>query len=614
MYGVLKLLRRAPSVAVYPNVKVRRKQRGWRLAGLIPILAYLLVVFVFPVVSLLILSFQSESGSFSLSTYGSIFSSTLYIKVLFITVDISFWTTVFCLLGGYPIAYLLARSPRDWKNLLAIAVLMPFWTGFLIRTFAWIVLLGRHGAINNALMASGIVTSPVHLIYNFSGVMIGMVQALMPLAILTMMPVMERIDDNYVKAASTLGANPEHAFWRVYFPLSFQGVAAAGLLVFITSLGFFITPALLGGAKQTMIAQVIITQIQQMLDWKLAGAVSMLLLVTVLGAFVVYERVMGMTTLTGDAAGSKMRHNWGILRWTGVWLGRLVIEVVSYANSLLGQAIRVGLGTLFRFKRRGGISIGRPTLWVFTVLILAFLVLPAFFVVPVSFTSQSFLSFPPRGFSLKWYEAYLHSPIWITATLRSIGVALVTGVIAVVLGSLAAFVMARQRFVGKTGVLALILSPLILPRIVTAVALFYVFARIHLVGTSIGLVLGHTVLALPYVVITVMAVLRTYDSRLDDAASTLGASKWQAIRHITLPIIKTGLIAAFVFAFITSFDELTIALFVSGGMATTLPKQMWTSVILQVNPTLAAVASIMLGVITTILFGAELVRRLSTRR
>ena len=187
---------------------------------------------------------------------------------------------------------------------------MPFWTSFLVRTFAWIVLLGRSGAVNDLLVALGLVEYPVRMIYNFTGVMIGMVHALMPLCVLTMLSVMINIDTNLTRAASTLGARGGQAFWRVYFPLSVPGVAAGGLLVFITALGFFITPALLGGRKDTMIVQLIIFQIHEVLNWAFAGAIALLLLVTVLAIFFLYDRLLGLSTLSGEtaAAGAARRH------------------------------------------------------------------------------------------------------------------------------------------------------------------------------------------------------------------------------------------------------------------------------------------------------------------
>ena len=147
-------------------------------------------------------------------------------------------TTVLCILGGYPIAYLLATVAKTTRARLTILVLMPFWTSFLVRTFAWIVLLGRKGAVNNFLVDMGLIDVPMKMIFNFTGVMIGMTHALMPLAVLTMLSVMEGIDANLSKSGATMGARGGQTFWRIYFPLSVPGIAAGGMLVFITSLGF----------------------------------------------------------------------------------------------------------------------------------------------------------------------------------------------------------------------------------------------------------------------------------------------------------------------------------------------------------------------------------------
>ncbi|MDF3009832.1 MAG: binding-protein-dependent transport system inner rane component, partial [Burkholderiales bacterium] len=186
-------------------------------------------------------------------------------------------------------------------------------------------------------------------------------------------------------------------------------------------------------------------------------------------------------------------------------------------------------------------------------------------------------------------------------------------ILATLIGAPAAFVLVRQSFAGKTAVLAFVLSPLILPRMIIAVGLFYVYARIGLVGTTIGLVLGHTVLAVPYVVITVMAVLKNYDERLDQAAATLGADRLRTLRRITLPLIRPGIVSAFLFAFIVSFDELTIALFATGGLSSTLPKQMWDDAVMRVSPLLAAVSTVLLVFISVMILLAEWFRRRSLR-
>jgi ABC-type spermidine/putrescine transport system permease subunit II len=154
-----------------------------------------------------------------------------------------------------------------------------------------------------------------------------------------------------------------------------------------------------------------------------------------------------------------------------------------------------------------------------------------------------------------------------------------------------------------------LVSPAITPHIIIAVALFFLYSRMGLVGTTVGLVLGHTVLAIPYVVVTTMAIVKGYDTRLDHAAWTLGATRVRTLWHITIPIIRGGLIAAFMFAFIISFDELTIALFVTGGAFTTLPKAMWDDAILQVSPTLAAVATLLLLFMSVVILTSEFLRR-----
>ncbi|MBE0692896.1 MAG: ABC transporter permease, partial [Aquamicrobium sp.] len=223
-----------------------------------------------------------------------------------------------------------------------------------------------------------------------------------------------------------------------------------------------------------------------------------------------------------------------------------------------------------------------------------FLLLPVIIMVPVSFTESARMTWPPEGFSLRWYETLFGSQVWTQAAVRSLIVAVASATLALIIGTPAAFAIARQNLPAKTLILAIILSPLIMPRIVIAVALFYLYAQIGLVGSYTGLILGHTILAVPYVVITVIAVQKQYDPRYDQAAWSLGARPSQTLRRVTLPLIRGGLLSAFLFAMITSFDELTIALFVTGGLTTTLPKQMWDDAINVATPTLAALSTLLL--------------------
>jgi len=582
----------------------RRPMPGWlRPWPLYPVLLFLAAFFVYPVALLLWLSIVDGQGALTAEHYARLFSHPVYFKVLTITLKIAGWTTLFAVLAGYPVAYLLATVKKSTRNTLTIWVLMPFWTSFLVRTFAWIVLLGRKGAINQALVALGIVDAPVRMIFNFTGVMIGMVHALMPLAVLTMLSVMENIDGNLSKAASTLGARGGQAFWRVYFPLSIPGVAAGALLVFITSLGFFITPALLGGARETMIVQVIIFQIQEVLNWAFAGSVAVLLLVAVLIIFFFYDRLLGLSTLAGGSAGAGARNN--LIGRFGRFVGARFINFMGLVCEKGGVLLDAMVPHRVDRPRRG---LGRGVLWVGALLVIAFLALPAFFVIPVSFTEAGFLSWPPEGFSLKWYQAVFASPVWAVAIGRSFMVASLAAGLAMLLGVPAAFYLVR-RALAKTALFAFMVSPMIIPHIIIAVSLFYLYAKLSLVGTTLGLVLGHTIIAIPFVVITVMAVIKNYDQHLDHAAWTLGATKPRTLWHVTIPLLRSGLIAAFMFAFIISFDELTIALFVTGGEFTTLPKQMWDDALMRVSPMLAAVATLLLVFMSGVILCSELLRR-----
>lgn len=568
-----------------------------------PLVLLLVLFLVYPVGQLLLLSIQNDTG-FTLAEYRQLFASSVYVDVLLITLKISLVTTLVCVVTGYPMAYLISVVSGERKATLLFCVLLSFWTSFLVRAFAWIVLLGRNGVINKLLLSLGLISSPVSLLYNFGSVLIGMTNALLPLAVLTMLSVMDNIDRNLPRAAATLGARPGMAFWKIYFPLSLPGVAAAGIMVFVTAIGFFIVPALLGGRHETMITQLIIDQIQQTMNWGFAGAISVLLLVVVLIVFAAYDRLLGLSTMTGAATtrSAAPSHLTGRVRKTGD-------VILTLLGSMSDRIIR-----LVPSRRRGrGLDSPGPALNVFVWTMLVIISAPTILMIPLSFGTGG-LNWPPQGFTAHWYETVLQSPIWTQALVRSLMVGIGTGVLSMLIGTPAAFLLVRSGIPGKAAWLAFILSPIVVPRMIIAVGLFYVFARIGLVGSAIGLILGHTVVAVPYVVITMMAVLRNYDIRLDHAAQSLGARPFATLRHVTFPILGAGMMSSFLFAFATSFDELTIALFATGGLNATLPKQFWDEVTLQVSPVIAAVSTCLFIFMGFVIFVAERLRRRAAAR
>ncbi len=580
----------------------RRHRRALKIAAMVAPIAVLFAVFlIYPVGQLLLLSIHGKGG-FTLVEYQRLFASSVYLEVLWVTLKISLLTTCFSVLAAYPVALFISTLTRDRKAKVLYWVLLSFWTSFLVRTFAWVVLLGRNGVINWTLMHLGIIDTPLNLLYNLPAVIVGMVHALMPLAILTMLSVMENIDRRLPTAAATLGARPGTVFWKIYFPLSLPGVASAGLMVFVTAIGFFITPTLLGGRRETMITQLIIDQVLQALNWGFAGAISVLLLVVVLVVFVVYDRMVGLSTMAGGSAvagSSQAGRGWS----------RKIGDVVL---SALGKATDAALRLVPKRRRKAGNAGTSPrslraTVW----LVLLFLSVPAFLMIPLSFDSASGLTWPPQGFSLQWYQQVADSPLWMQAIVRSFGVGIGTGVLSMAIGTPAAFLLVRGGLKWNAAFLAFVLAPIVVPRMILAVGVFYFYAKIGLVGSSLGLVLAHTVVAVPYVVITMMAVLRNYDVRLDLAAQSLGARPFTTLRRVTFPILGAGLMSSFLFAFATSFDELTIALFTSGGLSTTLPKQFWDEVTMQISPVIAAVSTCLFVFVSILIAVADRLRRRS---
>lgn len=279
---------RSPAKA-RPGARAASDESGLAQLWLVlPAVAFLAVFFAYPLVDIVLRSFPDAS----LSLYQRILSSNVYIRVIGETFKTSAVVMLVCLLLGYPYAYAMAHSGRRVFILLTIALLLPFWVSLLLRTFSWLILLQDTGLINSVMVALGIVDSPVPLIRNQVGVIVGMTHILLPYAVLPLYAAMRKIDNRLMEASSICGAGAARSFFRVYFPLSLPGVYAAALLTFTLSLGFYITPALLGGPRDTMIAQLIAVQVGEQLNFGMASALAVVLLVLTAVAFALFGLVM----------------------------------------------------------------------------------------------------------------------------------------------------------------------------------------------------------------------------------------------------------------------------------------------------------------------------------
>ncbi|MFI5001232.1 MAG: ABC transporter permease [Reyranellales bacterium] len=246
----------------------------------------------------------------------------------------------------------------------------------------------------------------------------------------------------------------------------------------------------------------------------------------------------------------------------------------------------------------------RRALILVCALIYFFLMLPLLVVFPISLSSAPYMQFPPPGLSWQWYERYLEDPQWIDATVRSLYIGVATAGLALALGVPLSFSLVRAKFWGRIVVDRLALAPIIVPTIILSVGVYGLFAKLKLIGAWYGLVVAHTVLALPFVVLVMTAGLRDFDRALEQAAEGLGASRALTLWRITLPLLRPSLVSAGLLAFISSFDELVVALFLAGPNMT-LPKKMFDNILMEIDPTIAAVSvmQILLVAVVMILIG-----------
>lgn len=274
----------------------------WTLFSLsVPALLLVVLVLVLPVGWLFWLSFLSDAGAFSLEHYRRLASQASYARIFRTTFEVSLITTGICILLGYPLAYLLAQLPRRVAGFCLLAVLLPFWTSVLVRTYAWLVLLQRQGLINSWGMELGLWPEPLPLVHNLSGTLIGMTHIMLPYLILPLYGSMRAIDGDYVKAAANLGASPVRAFWSVYLPMSLPGLIAGATIVFILCLGFYVTPALLGGGRVILVSMRIATDIEMFFNWGAASALGVVLLVLTVALLLLASRIVGFDRVTGGS-------------------------------------------------------------------------------------------------------------------------------------------------------------------------------------------------------------------------------------------------------------------------------------------------------------------------
>lgn len=251
------------------------------------------LVIVLPIGWLFWLSLFDETGALSGANYARFFEQRSYIRTFITTFQVSFLVTGLTVLLGYPLSYMLSQVPRRIAGICMIFVILPFWTSVLVRTYAWLVILQRKGLVNTWLMDLGVINQPLSLAHNFAGVVIGMTHILLPFLVLPVYASMKSIDSDYLRAGMNLGASPTATFWQVFFPLSLPGLAAGIVMVFVLCLGFFVTPALMGGGRVIMWAMRMEQTTSLYANWGAGSALGVVLLAVTLGLLALFHRLVG---------------------------------------------------------------------------------------------------------------------------------------------------------------------------------------------------------------------------------------------------------------------------------------------------------------------------------
>lgn len=580
--------RAAGSLAGFFRLSVRRSLSTWLPA--LPAAVLFIGFFLAPILSIV---WESVSGTqLDVTHYVALLDEGIFVPILIHTFKISFLVTVGALVIGYPVAYILTTLSKRILGVVIAIALIPLFTAFLIRTYAWMVILGRRGIVNNFLIWTGIVDEPVMILGTTTAVVIGLVHVFTPIAIFTMYAIMSQIDRSIGHAAQTLGATPLQAFIRIYFPLSLPGMFAAGVLIFVMSLGFFITPALLGGPADTMVSQLIMVQMTTLLNFELGYAAALFLLIVTLAVLLVASFFIPLEMMW---AAHDARSGHGRVRKIPV----LRSAFMGLARPILGLTER---GCFFLIGPL--LTERRVWLWGFMIATLIFLLSPLIVIIILSFSSSTFVVFPPPGFSLQWWEKLYHATDWHAAFAASIRVGIGASAIAMVAGTAGAFWLTRSDVPGKRTLFLFSLSPIAIPVIILSVALYTYQARLGLLGSYMGLVLGHAVLTTPYVIVVMTSALRGFDRTLEHAAMVHGAKPIQVLRRITLPILQPALFTAALLAFLVSFDELLVTIFLIGRQDQTLPIKFWGDIKYQLDPLLSAASTlIVLTVTVAILIG-----------
>ncbi len=493
------------------------------------------------------------SITLNLGNFLQLTDDPLYFDAYLQSLQVAAISTICCLLIGYPLAWAVAHSKPSTRNILLLLVILPSWTSFLIRVYAWMGILKNNGVLNNFLLWLGVIDQPLTILHTNFAVYIGIVYAYVPFMVLPIYTALIRIDYSLVEAALDLGARPLKTFFTVIMPLTKGGIIAGSMLVFIPAVGEFVIPELLGGPDSIMIGRVLWQEFFNNRDWPVASAVAIIMLLLLI------VPIMWFHKHQQKMRGRTRMNNLPVVR--SPW--RIVILLLGFT----------------------------------------FLYAPMLMLVIYSFNSSKLVTVW-AGWSTRWYGELLRDDAMMSAVGLSLTIAACAATAAAILGTIAAVVLVRfGRFRGSNGFAFMITAPLVMPDVITGLSLLLLFVALaHAIGWPadrgmLTIWLAHVTFCTAYVAVVISSRLRELDRSIEEAAMDLGATPLKVFFVITLPMIMPAIISGWLLAFTLSLDDLVIASFVSGPGATTLPMLVFSSVRMGVNPEINALATLILGAV-----------------
>ena len=504
-----------------------------------------------------------QTGAFAgLENYVKALNNRIYVNSIVTTLRVAAFATIACLLLAYPLAYAIARASGRWAMLMLSGVLLTSLVSAPIKVLGLIIIFGKESVLNKFLLWTGLLDTPISLLGTELGVVVGLIYYSLAFAVLLLYSVIRTIPLALEDAAAIHGAGRGRVFWRVVLPLSLPGVVAVAITVFSLSMGAFAAAALMGGGRVRTLPVLIYQTIFIETKYATASTLSTILLVMVLLVNLASAALIWFLR-------ARRHRNRGLdrrpaLERAGDLIGMARAATARRLDWLLAPAARI-----------------LAKLWIGWAYVLLFA--PLFVIVGASFNGGSYRSgaivFPPRQISLDWY---LSTPV---THLHAFGVSIALAAAATILACMialpAALGLVRSRIPGRDVAAALFRIPLQIPVVIIGLSFFYTYyaiddlTGISLVGSYAALVVAHFFILTPFVIGSIVAVLERFDTRLEEAAASLGATAWSTFRRVTLPVIAPGIFAGAVYAFMVSFGDVPISLFLAGPDTVTFPVEIF---------------------------------------